>query len=341
MAAPLPPKRVAVLYTPVEETLREVHSQMKEEMDLGVAARQVRDALAARGHEARLLSFGSDPIPLGSALRSFAPDAVFNLAECPLNSAQKEPHGAALLEMLRLPYTGNGPMALAVCNDKALAKRILAFHGIPSPGFRVFAAPPRGRTGLRLPAIVKPAKEDGSAGITEESVVDTGEALRKRVAHVVGKYHQEALVEEFLGGREFNVAVLGNGTAGEPFLSCPPAELVYRNPRWRICSFESKWDTAHPAYHEIAPQVPARIPARLADRLVRLTLACARTFGLCGYARVDFRTDRRGKVHVLEVNPNPDISRDAGLHRAAGAVGLSYEELIERILALGIARGPR
>jgi D-alanine-D-alanine ligase len=297
--------------------------------------------LTASGHVTRPFTFGKDPAALASSLRAFGTEVVFNLSECPMNSAQKEPHGAALLELLALPYTGNSPLPLTVCNNKALTKRILSSFLIPTPAFRLYPSVPRGRSGLRFPVIVKPANEDGSAGITEESVVDDEAGLKERVGHVIEKYQQGALAEEYVGGREFNVGVLGNGTAADPFRTLPPAELVYRNRRWRVCSFESKWDNNHPAYGEIAPECPANIPDALRNRLERITLACARAFELCGYARVDFRMNRRGKLFVLEVNPNPDISSNAGLDRAARAAGISYESLIIEILRLAVSRGAR
>jgi D-alanine-D-alanine ligase len=337
----LSPKRVAVVYTPVEDSLQEVEGRMRVEMDLAVSALEVAEALASCGHDSRCIRFDRDPAELASALRAFEADAVFNLSECPLNSAQKEPHGAAYLELLRLPYTGNGPLSLSVCNDKALTKHILSSCGIPTPSFRLYPEAPRGRSGLRFPVIVKPSREDGSAGISEESVVDDEAGLKRRVAHVVEKYGQEAIAEEYIGGREFNVGVLGNGSVEEPFRPLPPAELVYRNPKWRVCSFESKWDASHPAYDEIAPECPARIPESLRSRLGRLTLASARAFGLCGYSRVDFRMNGNGKVFALEVNPNPDISSNAGLARAARIAGFSYEALVQEILRLGLTRGIR
>jgi len=341
MQGGLPPKHVAILYTPVEDTLQGVEGQMRIDLDLAVSARQVMTALAASGHVTRPFTFGKDPAALASSLRAFGTEVVFNLSECPMNSAQKEPHGAALLELLGLPYTGNSPLPLTVCNNKALTKHLLSSFGIPTPAFRLYPSVPRGRSGLRFPVIVKPANEDGSAGITEESVVDDEAGLKKRVGHVIGKYQQGALAEEFVGGREFNVGVLGNGTAADPFRTLPPAELVYRSKRWRVCSFESKWDNNHPAYGEIAPECPANIPDALRNRLERLTLACARAFDLCGYARVDFRMNRRGKLFALEVNPNPDISSNAGLDRAARAAGISYEALVIEILRLAISRGAR
>jgi len=333
--------KVAVLYTSVEESLAGADQKMRESMDLAINAHAVTDTLNRAGLTARYFTFGKDIVLLASAFRSFGAEAVFNLSECPLNSAQKEPHGAAFLELLRIPYTGNGPMALGVCNDKELTKRILSSHGISTPEFRLYAAVPRVPSGLSLPVIVKPAREDGSAGITEESIAEDEGGLRNRVGYVLEKYGQEAIVEEYVGGREFNVAVLGNGTADDPYRTFPPAELVYRNPRWRVCSFESKWDPAHPSYAEIAPECPAKISDSLREHLGETTIECARLFGLCGYSRVDFRTDHSGKLFVLEVNPNPDISPDAGLARAARAEGLSYEELVLAILRLGLARGAR
>ncbi|MGE5753152.1 MAG: D-alanine--D-alanine ligase family protein [Deltaproteobacteria bacterium] len=335
-------RKVAVLYTSVEESLAGiVDEKMRETMDLAVSARCVTDGLQASGVEARYFTFGKDIVALAESFRSYGTDAVFNLSECPMNSAQKEPHAAALLELLRLPYTGNGPMPLAVCNDKALTKRILASHGIATPGFRLYAGVPRADSGLAFPVIVKPSREDGSAGITEDSIVEDEGGLKARVEHVIEKYAQEALVEEFVGGREFNVAVLGNGTAADPFRALPPAELVYRNAMWRICSFESRWDPSHPSYAEIAPQCPAEVSDDLRAGLTRLTIDCARVFGLCGYSRVDFRTDGKGRLFVLEVNPNPDISPDAGLARAARAGGFSYEAMLLEILRLAFARGAR
>jgi D-alanine-D-alanine ligase len=341
MQSVLPPKQVAILYTPVEDSLQGIEGQMRIDLDLAVSARQVMTVLAASGHVTRPFTFGKDPAALASSLRAFGTEVVFNLSECPMNSAQKEPHGAAFLELLGLPYTGNSPLSLTVCNNKALTKHLLSSFGIPTPAFRLYPSVPRGRSGLRFPVIVKPANEDGSAGITEESVVEDEAGLKKRIGHVIGRYQQGALAEEYVGGREFNVGVLGNGAATDPFRTLPPAELVYRSKRWRVCSFESKWDNNHPAYAEIAPECPAKIPDALRKRLERLTLACARAFELCGYARVDFRMSRRGKLHVLEVNPNPDISPDAGLDRAARAAGISYEALIIEILRLGISRGAR
>ncbi len=339
-ASPPPrPHNLAVLYTSVAAALEDVREELRESMDLAINASSVAGALVSAGFDAHPVPFGTDPAALCLALRGY--DAVFNLSEGPLDCPQKEPHGAALLELLRLPYTGNGPATLAQCNDKPLAKALIAGAGIATPRHRIYSCVPRGKSGLCFPVIVKPAREDGSSGIDESSVVESEAGLRKRVAHVVDRFRQEALAEEFVGGREFNVALIGNGTAADPYRALPPGELAYDDPAWRVCSYESKWDPEHPSYEAIRPVVPAKIPASLRRRLQSSALACASLFNLRGYARVDFRLDADGVPHVLEVNPNPDISPDAGMARAARADGLSYPALIAEIVRLGVALGAR
>ncbi|HEY5577130.1 MAG TPA: hypothetical protein VIK46_02285 [Deferrimonas sp.] len=333
--------RVAVLYTSVFESIRDVKEENREDMDLAVSAKAVVDALATGGHDAFPVTFGKDPGELISRLRSSGAEAVFNLSECPYLSPEMELHACALLELMRLPYTGNGPLALGVCNSKALTKQLLVANGIPTPRSRLYTSDPGGDPDIPYPLVVKPANEDGSAGITEDSFVQDLAGLRRQVRWLKEVIFQDALAEEYVGGREFNVGVLGNGTAADPHRPLPPAELVYRNPRWRLCTHESKWDSTHPSYAEIAPVCPADAPPELAARLSELTLECARIFGLAGYARADFRMNAEGELFVLEVNPNPDISPDAGMARAARAAGLPYTDLVLEILRLGVALGAR
>jgi D-alanine-D-alanine ligase len=333
--------RIAVLYTSVFEATRNVPEEIRENMDLAVNARAVAETLRSAGHDAWTHVFGKDAGELIAGLRSSGADAVFNLSECPQLSPEKELHACALLELLGLPYTGNGPLALGICNSKALAKQLMIANGIPTPRFRLCTSDPDGDPGLSYPLVVKPANEDGSAGITEDSLVTDFAGLRRQVRGLREGFRQDSLVEEFVGGREFNVGMLGNGTTADPHRALPPAELVYRNPRWRLCTYESKWDSTHPSYAEIAPVCPADIPPGLITRLSEITLACARIFRLTGYARVDFRMNGQGELFVLEVNPNPDISSDSGMTRAARAAGLPYPDLILEILRLGLALGAR
>ena len=333
--------RVAVLYTSVFEAIKEVREDIREDMDLAVNAHTISEVLQDEGFEAWPHTFGKDATELAAELNHKKPDIVFNLSECPFFTPEKELHACALLELLGLPYTGNGPLALGICNNKPLTKRILMGEGLPTPPFLLYTANPPDDPNIPYPLVVKPANEDGSAGITEDSFVNNLEELRRQVKWLKEGFKQNAIAEKFVGGREFNVGLLGNGTPDNPHRALPPAELVYKSKRWRLCTYESKWDKAHPSYHEIAPVCPAEAPQELLDRMSQITIECARIFRLTGYARVDFRMDDRGELYILEVNPNPDISPDAGMPRAARAVGISYPDLVCEILQLGLALGAR
>jgi D-alanine-D-alanine ligase len=197
------------------------------------------------------------------------------------------------------------------------------------------------RNGLTFPLVVKPLLEDGSLGVNDESVVADRLALRKCVTNVLRAHRQSALVEEFAPGREFNVVVLGNGTPADPYRALPPGEYVYHSAQWRICTFQAKWDVSHPSYAAVEAQYPASIPAALSRRLKAYATACARIFDLSGYARIDLRLDAAGFPQVLEVNPNPDLSPDAGTARTGQVAGMSYPEFLQNIVRLGLARGAR
>jgi D-alanine-D-alanine ligase len=333
-------KRVAVLYTSVRPQL-EVPEKVREAEDLTSNAHAIQKALTGLGHAVRCFDFGDDVSGLVSKLRAFRPDVVFNLAEAPFGSYEKEPHAVALLELLGLPYTGNASFSLLACKNKAVTKDLLQAHGVPTPRYCVQATVPRKRLSLSFPVVVKPLRQDGSQGITDRSVVEHQAALRQSVAYVLENQRQEALVEEFVGGREFNVSVLGNGTDAAPYRVLPPGEYVYHSPRWRVCTFEAKWDEAHPSYAAVEAVYPARISSALRRKLEAITVQCARIFELTGYSRIDFRLDNDGQPQVLDVNPNPDVAPRMGMARAAETAGLAFPELLQEILLLGLARGKR
>jgi D-alanine-D-alanine ligase len=309
--------------------------------DLSPNARGVAAILRAFGYAPRCFDFGPNAIGLALALQRFRPDAVYNLAESPLACYAKEPHATALLELLGLPYTGNGPTSLALCQNKATTKQILQAAGLPTPRFCVCNAVPRAALPLSYPLVVKPLRQDGSVGLTEHSVVHNHPRLRRAVGYILQTFAQEALVEEFVGGREFNVSVLGNGTRRDPWRVLPPGELVYHTDRWRICTFDAKWDEAHPSYAAVEAVCPASISNGLRRRLERIVLECARLFELHGYSRIDLRMDAHDRPHVLDINPNPDIAPHMGIARSAESAGLAYPEFVHRILKLGLALGQR
>lgn len=234
-----------------------------------------------------------------------SPDAVFNLCEGLENRPEHESHVAALLEILGYAYTGSCPAALGLCLDKVRTKQVLRAAGLRVPG------------GRRFPMIVKPIRDDASHGISRASVIHR----RRPIPH--GYF-----AEEFVDGREFNVAVLGE----RPL---PISEIEF-TVEPRIVTHAAKWSPGSPDDVGTKPVCPARVSPTLRGRLQRAALAAFRATGCRDYARVDVRFDRR--VHILEVNPNPDLSPDAGFARAAAAAGYSYRSLVETIAGFALER---
>ncbi len=332
------PRRVAILYTTCGTALATASRQRRQAEDLSSNARLAQSALKSLGHAVLRVPFGRDVLELGTKLRAFRPDVVLNLAESPLSYYDMEPHAVAFLELLRIPYTGNGLLPLSLCKDKGLAKEVLVARGIATPRYCVCAQVPDRVPKLRFPLMVKPLRQDGSVGIDDTSVVDTLPALQRRVARVLKSQGHEALVEEFMGGREFHVAVLGNGDHAVPYQILPPSEYVYHSDRWRVCTFEAKWNERHPSYAAVEAVYPATISRVLYTALEKTAFACAAAFQLKGYARIDFRLDARGVPQVLEVNPNPDLVPGYGIARAAETGGWSYPALLEELLRCATAR---
>ena len=328
---------VAVCFNRVPPTLlKGEESDRLSEEGAEQEALAVQQALSGLGHAVALLPIADDLVAALFALRASRPDVVFNLCEGFWGDSRREMHVAAALELLGCPVTGAPPLCLGLTQDKARTKDLFARHGLPTPPYLVVAPgtplPPLG--GLNFPLIVKPRAEDASLGITEASIVEDSAALARQVRYVHAAYRQDALVEEFIDGREINAAVLGN------FL---PEVLPFSEIRFRpgltypIVSYDGKWREDSAAYLLTEPVCPAI----LADaEALRIAEVARRAYDLCGcrdYARVDVRL-RDGIPYVLEVNANPDISPGAGLARAAGAAGLDYPTLIERILTLAADR---
>ncbi len=291
----------------------------------------LRAAVAATGDEA--LAVEADLDCLGN-LRRLRPDMVFNIAEG-LPGESREAQVPMLCEMLGLPHTGSGPLTLALCLDKGVAKRVLRDAGVPTPAAVVMApgAPVAGGP-LRFPLFVKPLREGSSMGVTPESLVRDEAGLARQVRRVHAAYGEPALVEEFLPGREFTVGLLGNG---EPAV-LPVTEIAYGEvpagyPPVYTYGFKREWDDAR-FYHCPAPLEPALL-ARV-QRVARDTFRC---LGCRDVARVDLRLDAEGTPHCLDVNPLPGLAPGfSDLPRQADAAGLGYGGLVRAILDAARAR---
>ncbi len=297
-------------------------------------------------HEA-LLQLGHRPerLPVQDVRRAIAsveeakPDVIFNLCESYCGKAQLEMAVAGVWELLGVPYTGNPPLALGMAQHKVVAKQLFAAAGIRTPAYQVFTSVPSSeRFSLRLPAIAKPSQEDASVGITERSFIRTLDQLPEVVETLLSKYRQPVLVEEYIEGREFNVSVLD----GDPPMVLPLSEIDFSaldSDLPRITSYEAKWLPEHPLYRNTPAVCPAQVERGLRHRLERTALQVFRLLHGRDYGRVDMRVDANGAVFVLEFNPNPDISPDAGFARALKATGIELAEFVDRLLAYALHRG--
>ena len=308
--------RVVILYDPGAEdwTAEDVRGVMQ-------AVNQVDQIFAALGHTVRKLPVRHDMRWFQAARQA---DLAFNLCEGVHGRSEWEEHVVATLEFAGVPVTGASAWTLAACRRKATANAMLTQAGLPIPRWTV--AQGRIQDDFPLPAIIKPAAEDASAGLDRGSVVADRKALRARVAAMTEQF-DEVLVQQYVAGRELNVGFVGDRAlpiAEIDFSGMPPGS-------WPILTYAAKWDTGSPDDLGSVPVCPASLAQKLADRLVRIAETAWRAMEGKGYGRVDLRVDEQGRPWVLEVNPNPDLNDDAGLSRMAKAAGWDYAELVRRI----------
>jgi D-alanine-D-alanine ligase len=326
------PLRIAVLYNADYDA----EACATDVISVEASARAVTAALAAGGFAAELIGLdGLEVLAVLDRVRASVPDLVFNLCESMAGDPRNEPTFVGLLDLFGVPYTGADLLSLASCLHKQRAKDVLIAREIPTPPYRFLADP--GALGdpaldaLDYPWFVKLAHEDASVGITEENLVATPAALRKRAHELMAEHDQAVLAERYVDGRELNVTLLGN--AGD-LQVLPLHEIDFTAmpaDRPRIISYAAKWDESHVDYAGTKP-VPLRdaSPALIAA-VERVARAAWHALGLRDYGRIDLRVDAAGTPWVIDVNPNPDISPDAGVARAARIAGLSYPQLIARI----------
>lgn len=307
---------------------------VEEELDAILAA------LRTAGFKTRGVNIAEDLDTLVGAIRSFRPDVVFNLVEFFNDQAAQEAHVAGVYEMLGVPYTGAGPLALMTCQRKHRTKALLQDQGVATPAYRVFTELPIPRDhGIGYPVIVKPAREDASGGIDKGSVVDNYADLVERVRRVIEEHHQPALVERYVPGREIHVAILGDEVL--PLLEFEFEELEEDDETPQILTYAAKWDPTSKDFYETDVQVPARrMPKRLERQIHRIARAAYTITGCRDYARVDMRIDADGNPYVLEVNPNPDLADGTGFMLCAQKSGRTFEKTIVELVDMALARGP-
>jgi D-alanine-D-alanine ligase len=293
----------------------------------------VIDALRALGWVPVPVEFDGDPTAWLARLASGRFQLVFNLCEGLNNQGAGEPVAAGLVELLGVPLTGAPSEMLGLCLRKDRTNAVLRAHGISIPDW----LPVRPNAPLgpwrRFPAIVKPAAEDGSFGIANDSVVHDRAALETVTARGCRQWGR-MLVQRFIRGREFTLAIVGGRVL-------PHAEIDFSGlPRHlpAVVTYAAKWDYGSPEEQGTVPHCPARLTAGLASRLTRLARQVWTAVDGAGYGRIDVRMDARGTLFVADVNPNPDLGPSVGLARQAAAAGWNYVDLIARIVEDALSR---
>ena len=326
--------RVVILFN--EPVLPLDHPDAASEHEILYTVDTVQDHLARAGYAVDRLGVARDPHALVAGLRRLRPDVVFNLFEGLADDGDTEAHVAGVLEWAGVPFTGSPFQTLSLARSKPLTKRLLRGAGLPTPEFFVVDEPPAPASPLEWPVIVKPAGQDASVGLDQGSVVTSQQGLRERVACLLDAYGPPVMVEQFIRGRELNVAVL----EAPELRVLPPSEILFTSSEpdfWPIVTYDAKWKPGSRDYEATPPRYPAEVTARLRERLETLGKAAFRLLGCRDYARVDFRV-RAGKPYILEVNPNPDFSPMAGLAGGLQSAGLTHADFTVQLVQGALAR---
>jgi D-alanine-D-alanine ligase len=292
--------------------------------------------LREMGHEALPLGLSDDLGKLRREIEQFQPHVAFNLLEEFHGISVYDQHVVSYLELLKQPYTGCNPRGLTLAHDKALCKQILAYHRILTPKFEVY---PLGRSitvpkRLKYPLLVKSTTEEASAGISQASVVTNEEKLKDRVAFIYESLNSDALVEEYIEGRELYVSVLGN----QRLTVYPIWEMVFTRDENTplIATRRVKWNRDYQKKLGVETRAAEKLPDGVEAAILRQCRRIYRALYLSGYARIDLRLAEDGKAYMLEANPNPNLSDDEDFAASAAAAGVSYNNLLQKIMTLGM-----
>jgi len=296
--------------------------------------------LKVLGHEISVIGVHDDLTPIKKTMDEFKPTITFNLMEAFDDIIVFDQNVVSYLELLKVPYTGCNPRGLTLSRDKALAKKLMAYHRIPVPDFLVVPLGAKAKLPKRLhyPLIVKSLTYESSTGISQASVVESDEQLARRVSFIHESLGTAAIVEQFIDGRELYVGVIGN----ERLDVFPVWEMSFAgmaDNRWKIATERVKWSTRYQKTHGIMTDA-AVLDGATVERISNIAKRTYRALDLSGYARIDLRLDEEGRPYVLEANPNPNLAYGEDFAESAEKAGVSYEALLDRIIRLGIRWEP-
>ena len=299
----------------------------------------IAKSLKKVGFQAYALNIKDDLLTLVDHIKYKKPDVIFNFVEIFKERERLEMNIVGVYELMGVPYTGAPALCLANCQNKVLAKRLLKANGIKTPDFTYFYTETKSyKHNLTFPLIVKPSFQDASVGIENESIVHNQKELNERVNYVLKHFNPPVLVEEFIDGRELNVAVVGD----KKLKVLPISEIDFKrmpDHLHNIVSYQAKWDPYHEAYHKTIPICPAKLPKKVEEKAKDIALKAFRVMECRDYARVDMRLAKNKELYVLEVNPNPDLTEGAGFMRSAEHAGMSYAKALKKIAMLAYERG--
>lgn len=326
---------VVVLFQDSRRLVKGEPRDLLAERSMTACAHAVAEALQSKGYRTTVVPLSGDVEDLA---REYPPTdwVVFNLVDGGEGRLFEEARVAWALEAMGYCFTGARGDALALTTHKGRTKSLLAQHGIPTPPWRIVQHEDElldeADLGIGFPVIIKPMAEDGSVGVEYPAVAHSLAEVRRRVAYIRQTYRQSALVEAFIAGREFNVALWG-----EPPELLPLAEIdfsAFPDPYQRIVSYAAKWEEGSFEYHYTPAVYCSSLDETLRSAISSVAVAVWEIIGCQGYARVDMRVSEEGMPYVIEVNCNPDIAPDAGFFRAAAQAGLSYADMVEHILEI-------
>jgi D-alanine-D-alanine ligase len=291
------------------------------------------------GHEVETLAIYDEVKVVFDKVEAFKPEVVFNLCETFLSDRAHEPNIPALLELMKVPYTGAGPDALLLCKDKAVAKKLLAFHRVRTARFVVSQRehPLKHLPKFSFPAFVKPIGEESSDGIAKASLAKTEDEAVERARFLHERFESDALIEEYVEGRELYLGVLGN----KRLTVFPPREIFFGEHTGeedgdddapRFATAKAKWDDAYRKKWKIRNGPAGPLPGGLERKLADLARKVYRILLIRGLGRIDVRLTQEGDVVVIEANPNPSLAKEDDFAQAAAQVGIGYEALIQKIL---------
>jgi D-alanine-D-alanine ligase len=341
MAQPRKHYKVLVLFDTAGTPPKDQDFSKELKTDDWAAEAHVIEALSHLGHEVRTLGIWDEPSMIIDEIKANTPDIVFNLTEQFNEVSAYDRNIAGLLEMMAVPHTGSSPTGLTLCKNKGMAKELLSYHKIRVPNFAIFhpGSAIRRPKQLQFPLFVKPLKEEGSVGISLDSFVDNDDAFDERVRFIHDRLNQEALVEEYVDGRELYVSILGN----ERLRVFPFREVVFTevpDGQPKFSTYKAKWDEAYRKRWGIKNITVENLPDGMTQRIARTCKAAYRALRIRGYGRIDLRITPVGEIVILEANPNPNLDRDDEFAQSAIKARVTYPRLIQRILTLALEGNP-